>query len=225
MSKAIPLATYVLTVNSYNRDYRISNCATCGTVDLGTAATEMEALGFEDLVADLDQVVRPQGPAYDIGAYEHNRKSLVDIGIWLEGAYDLTTNLMRDDLDRLQLVPLIDPFVGTHLLNPDLLGWTGNDALIDWVWVELRDDDNNLALVASSPGVLLADGRIVDKNGRSFYFEQSFPLGYYRLLVHHRNHLPALSDVSAHFDNDEDIAYFDSDCRIVIMLVVLAKNS
>ncbi len=192
-----------------NRDFRLSNCVGCGTVNLGTTLAEMEALGLDAPLADLDGIPRPQGAAYDIGAYERNTKSTLEVSAWLEGPFNPTTNLMQDDLHRLCLVPSVDPYVGTHRLNPDLLNRTGSAALIDWVWLELYDDDNNLALVTSSPGVLMADGQILHSSGRPFYFDQSFPLGYYRLLVRHRNHLPALSDVAGHFDNDGDVAYFD----------------
>lgn len=196
-------------VDPLNRDYRLSNCAGCGTIDLGTTEAEMKTLGFANLVSDLDGIPRPQAAAYDIGAYERNNKSSIEVNAWLEGPFDPATNLMLDDLNRLCLVPTVDPYQGSHLLNPDLMDGTGNDGLIDWVWLELRDESNNSALVTSSPGILLADGRIVHSSGRPFYFDDSFPLGYYQLLVRHRNHLPALSAVSSHFDNDQDAAYFD----------------
>jgi|GEM_PF-6428486 len=117
---------------------------------------------------------------------------------FLEGAYDNTTGLMRDDLRVSSLIPTAEPFenLGFSLVNSggesfdsNLLNTTGNDALVDWVLLELRDKTDPTLLVATQSALLQRDGDIVSIDGTSpVGFETLAPDAYY-ISITHRNHL------------------------------------
>jgi len=68
----------------------------------------------------------------------------------------------------------------------------GNDAIVDWVLVELRSTADPTVIVATRAGLLQRDGDIVDVDGSS---SLSFPLpnGNYQVAVRHRNHFGCMT--------------------------------
>ncbi len=200
-------------VDPANRDFRLQNCASCGTVDLGIDRAEMIALGHSNLTFDLDNIQRPQGAAYDIGAYERNKKTNFFVEAILEGPYDKLNDRMKTSINNKDLVPNVDPYVGTFLAEASLFERTGDLAIVDWVWLELRDPANIQTSVAGAAGLLQADGKIIHPSGREFFFD-NFTAGTYHLFINHRNHLPALSvnTYTLNPENEVAIHYFqDSD--------------
>ncbi|MBK9764281.1 MAG: hypothetical protein IPO87_13245 [Flavobacteriales bacterium] len=66
---------------------------------------------------------------------------------WLDGAYVPGANLMRDDLRAADLIPTSQPVspigaattpAGGETIAPGVLSIAGPNAIVDWVWVELR---------------------------------------------------------------------------------------
>ncbi|MGB0847294.1 MAG: DUF6923 family protein, partial [Thiolinea sp.] len=89
----------------------------------------------------------------------------------LQGAYDYSTGLMSDDLRVKELIPLLNPYTdvndsfghpGTETADPGLLAVTGNDAIVDWVLVELRSATEIQSRISSRAGLLQRDGDIID---------------------------------------------------------------
>ncbi|MEM9548559.1 MAG: hypothetical protein AAGA77_21415 [Bacteroidota bacterium] len=69
----------------------------------------------------------------------------------------------------------------------------GEDAIVDWVFVELRSKLDNTVIVASRSGLVQRDGDVVDLDGVS---KLSFPgvdEDDYFVVVRHRNHLGAMT--------------------------------
>ncbi|MBK9629235.1 MAG: hypothetical protein IPO56_16475 [Flavobacteriales bacterium] len=78
------------------------------------------------------------------------QKILVSAKVFLQGAYDTNTGLMRDDLRSAGLIPLQEPYTalgyemngipmaGGDVIDPSVLEVTGPDAIVDWVILELR---------------------------------------------------------------------------------------
>jgi hypothetical protein len=97
--------------------------------------------------------------------------------------------LMNDNLRANNLVPLSDPYTNTTTTTSTVLGVTGNDAIVDWVFLELRTGESGYTSVASTRAALLQrDGDIVDVDGVSLVkFNAS--IGYYYVAIRHRNHL------------------------------------
>ena len=121
--------------------------------------------------------------------------------VFLEGAYSATTGLMNDALRSLGTFPLEDPYPGlgySHTgagggsLLPAVLATSGNDAIVDWVVIELRSDAQPAVVLASRSVLLQRDGDIVDPDGISPVAFAIAP-GSYHVAIRHRNHLGAMT--------------------------------
>ncbi|MBK9763305.1 MAG: DUF839 domain-containing protein [Flavobacteriales bacterium] len=119
----------------------------------------------------------------------------------LEGPYNSTTGLMGDALRTLPNFPLSAPYPALGLPNigggvsattPAILSVTGNNAIVDWVVVELRSTAATSTVLARRSALLQRDGDVVDLNGVS---PLSFDLavGNYHVAVRHRNHMGCMT--------------------------------
>jgi hypothetical protein len=70
---------------------------------------------------------------------------------------------------------------------------SGDDAIVDWVLVELRPASDMTAITATRAGLLQRDGDIVDLDGESALEFESIPSDKYYLAIKHRNHLGVMS--------------------------------
>jgi len=127
--------------------------------------------------------------------------------IFLQGAYQSSTGLMRDQLRTRSLIPLTEPYSEmagfSHVIgggeSVGMLGdfdySGGNDDIVDWVFLEIRDDVD--AIVSTRSALLQRDGDIVDVGGNNSAVSfQGVALGEYTVLVRHRNHLGVKSAAS-----------------------------
>lgn len=121
----------------------------------------------------------------------------IGINAYLEGPYNANTDLMEDNLRQGGLLPLSEPYTamgfngiggGGETVDPAVLTVSGTNAIVDWVWVELRNSTNNAQVVASRAALMQRDGDIVEVDGVS---PVSFSVneGNYYVAVRHRNHL------------------------------------
>lgn len=129
-----------------------------------------------------------------------------NIRAFLQGPFDPLTGLMRDDLRSLGLVPLIEPYSalgfpqlgsGGEHTTPLVLDITAQDAVIDWVHVQLRDKNDASTIVATRNALVQADGDIVDVDG-VFPVRFAAPSDDYFISVHHRNHFGVMSLAAVH---------------------------
>lgn len=121
--------------------------------------------------------------------------------LWLDGAYDQTAGRMRDDLRLAGLLPSTEPYTALGLPNvvalpgevasSAVLNTTGDNAVVDWVHMELRACEAPGTVLVSKNGLVQRDGDVVNAEGTTF----SFPTGQgnYLLAVRHRNHLGAMT--------------------------------
>jgi len=78
-------------------------------------------------------------------------------------------------------------------ISSGVLAITGNDAIVDWVFLELRSSSDSTLVVDSRSALIQRDGDIVDVDGvSSIIFNNAFTGSYY-LTVKHRNHLGVMS--------------------------------
>lgn len=120
----------------------------------------------------------------------------------LEGAYDPTAGLMRDDLRAAGLVPLTEPYTalgfpnaaggGGETTNANVLGANGNLSVVDWVHLELRANTAPHGIVATRNALLRRNGTIVKGDGTNGIFF-NVGAGTYRLAIRHRNHLGVMT--------------------------------
>ncbi|MBK8452999.1 MAG: cadherin domain-containing protein [Thiofilum sp.] len=123
--------------------------------------------------------------------------AFMKIKVLFQGAYDANTGLMRDDLRRLGLIPLKQPYgailnsmyEGTESLDPSLLQRTDANAPVDWVLLELRKADAQATLVTHRAAIVLRNGDIIDPMTANTTLKIApIPAGYYYVVVRHRNH-------------------------------------
>ncbi len=115
---------------------------------------------------------------------------LLNVKVWLQGAYDPNSGMMRDDLR--EAWPYQSYFSDHTTSNWALLAIEGPDAIVDRVSVELRSSGSPQNVSDIEFGLLQRDGDIVGGDGTS---PLAFPLppGDYFIVVGHRNHLRAMT--------------------------------
>ena len=138
-----------------------------------------------------------------------------NVRVMLDGPYDSSTGLMKDGIRTLGQLQLIEPY--TNMNYPHVNGGGesttlpvvsvgGNNAIVDWVVIELRSATTPTLVVDTRSALLQRDGDIVDVDGVSPVNMRS-PSGNYHVAIRHRNHLAvmtstpvALSPISALLD-------------------------
>ncbi len=107
-------------------------------------------------------------------------------------------DLMRDSLRESGLLPTTSPYGDGASVSPTVFDSTGANAIVDWVFVELREgpDNENTTVVTSKAALLQRDGDIVDIDGVSTvtFTEED---GDYFIAIKHRNHIGIVAAVPA----------------------------
>jgi Concanavalin A-like lectin/glucanases superfamily/Ig-like domain CHU_C associated len=122
--------------------------------------------------------------------------------IFLEGAFNTTTHVMNDNLRSSNIIPQTEPFTamasthfthkglgGNEMTTPSVLGITGNNAIVDWVFLELRDPSVSGTVLQTRSALLQADGDVVDMDGVSPVRFVGAAAGSYFIAIKHRNHM------------------------------------
>lgn len=129
----------------------------------------------------------------------------LQIRVLLEGPYNMADGLMGDVLRQNSYLPEEEPFTalgynfvgatsGDMIDNPVVvLGRTGNDAIVDWIFVELRDKAAPTLVVATRSALLQRDGDVVDMDGLSPLLFSEILEGDYYIAIKHRNHLSVMT--------------------------------
>ncbi len=109
---------------------------------------------------------------------------------------------MNDNLRTLASFPLTEPYTGLgftqvvgggETVASAVLTATGNNAIVDWVLVELRNGALNTQIVRTRCALLQRDGDVVDVDGTSSLNFVDLAAGNYNVVVRHRNHFAAMS--------------------------------
>ncbi len=134
-----------------------------------------------------------------------NGTARAGIKVMLEGPYNGTT--MTDALRTLPSFPLTEPFTALGYsqtaytpgasIPSSLLSVTGNNAIVDWVIVEMRPAATPSVVAASRAVLLQRDGDVVDLDGVSTVGFAGLAAGNYCVAVRSRNHLPVMLSTSA----------------------------
>lgn len=134
--------------------------------------------------------------------------------VFLEGPYNGAD--MDDDLRAGNHIPLTEPYTsmgysfvdgGGESVAASVFTTTGNNAIVDWMVLELRDKNNSSTVLASRAVLLQRDGDVVDLDGVS---EVALSIGDddYYLALRHRNHLGVMSLNTLSLDNSSTIIDF-----------------
>ena len=141
----------------------------------------------------------------------------LSVKVLLQGAYRSTTKMMADDLNRLNLLPALQPYgslstavgftdsaevatpfdyTGKETLSEIVKTASNANAPVDWVLVELRDVYDPGKRRAATAAILQRDGDIVDPvTGSPFITVSNAKSGLYYVMVRHRNHLAVMTEV------------------------------
>jgi len=125
----------------------------------------------------------------------------------LQGALmDVPGPLMGDNLRSENKLPLTEPYSSqpafTHVnggggetaTSGVIFTDNGDNSVVDWVFVELRNPLDPTEVVATRAGLLQRDGDVVDVDGLSPLLFASTLAGSYYVAVRHRNHLGAMTE-------------------------------
>ncbi len=127
-----------------------------------------------------------------------------NLGLWLEGALDLSSIKMTNNLQQKGVLPSGQPYqvAPWNYNGTEGGGWQQSDypaGAIDWVLVSLRTTPQPSSEVAKAAALLMEDGSIlptdIELNGVS-------ATAFY-IVVEHRNHIPAMTPVAIPLINNE----------------------
>jgi hypothetical protein len=133
-----------------------------------------------------------------------------------------TDTLMRDNLrsygaNSQRLIPTTEPYTGISNTSANgqvtsypfkhtgdgggevvadstvVFSVTGKDAIVDWVFVELRSSTALDSVITTRAGLIQRDGDVVDLDGHSSLRFLDAPAGPYYVALRHRNHLGVMS--------------------------------
>jgi len=158
-----------------------------------------------------------------------SEKIKLEAKVFLEGPYDDGLGLMKDSLRTANYLPISEPFAslgfvhvngGGESVDVGIFDITGNNAIVDWVFLELRDKNDNTSVIDTRSALVQRDGDIVDMDGIS-PVEFLLAADDYYVAIRHRNHLGvmgnivvALSTTSVTMDfSDGSVTTYGSDAQ------------
>jgi len=128
--------------------------------------------------------------------------------VFLQGPFDPVTGLMWDSLRVNGFIPATEPYSSfpysqnfTHvgggnetIMNPAaVFAVTGPDAIMDWVFVELRSKSDSTQVVRTRSALLQRDGDVVEVDGVSPLCFSGLNDSVFFVAVRHRNHLGVMT--------------------------------
>jgi len=123
-------------------------------------------------------------------------------------------SLMRDDLRSNGLIPTTSPYTDALTCDASVFNAIGQDAIVDWVWIELRDENNNTIVIQVRSALLQRDGDVVDIDGISVLTFYNISANYY-LMISHRNHIGILSANTLSLNSTVTVADFRTNSALV----------
>ena len=127
--------------------------------------------------------------------------------VFLQGPYNGTN--MNDGLRSGNLIPLSDPYPSLGYVHVggsgatttnSVLSITGNNAIVDWVVVEIRNPTTPTQRVYTTSALIQRDGDIVSTDGVS-PLTLPIPGGQYHVSIKHRNHLGTMTLIPINMTN------------------------
>ncbi|MEO8068613.1 MAG: hypothetical protein ABI599_13030 [Flavobacteriales bacterium] len=127
----------------------------------------------------------------------------INAKVLLEGPYNSGTGTMNDALRLLPSFPLTEPYTamgftnaaggGAETIGAGVLTVTGNNAIVDWVRLELRNSADPTAILATRHALVQRDGDIVSASNGTSAPTFGVGAGNYYVVVRQRNHLGAMT--------------------------------
>ncbi len=148
----------------------------------------------------------------------------VPIKVFLGGAYNAATQMMQDTLRLFNLIPTMQPYntapyassftqvnnAGTETIGAGVLAVSGANAIVDWVFVEVRSAANNANVLATKSALVQRDGDIVNAADGMSALNFNLPVGSYFISVKHRNHLGVMTSEAIALSSNSALVDFTS---------------
>jgi hypothetical protein len=162
-------------------------CADLGDVEVTLTATDVNSNAGMDTATIT--IIDPNGYCNQLP---------VAAKVLLQGAALMPNigeeTLMRDDLRVNGLIPLTSPYADGKTIENTLMDAMGTDAIVDWIWIEIRDKANSSSVIQGMSALLQRDGDIVSaEDGISPVTFNRLPDNYF-IAVKHRNHLGIMTN-------------------------------
>ena len=149
----------------------------------------------------------------------------VNINAYLQGPFVANIGLMHDSLRTAGYLPLTEPYKalepapgqhpfvhiggGNETTTQAVLDITGPNAIVDWVFLELRSKTDSTYRVLTRSALLQRDGDIVDIDGISPVVFKA-KIDSYFIVLRHRNHLGVMTAAPVALNRDKAMpAYID----------------
>ncbi len=150
----------------------------------------------------------------------------LELNVLLAGPYDSSSGEMTDDLRSTDLVPTTEPYTalsydypasgGGEQIDARILVQTGSNAIVDWVFVELRSSADVSTVIAARAALLQKDGDVVDLDGRSnLSFPEIATTETPLISIRHRNHIGILAASTVDLSNGTPVLDFSTDPSLV----------
>ena len=124
--------------------------------------------------------------------------------VFFQGAFEEGESLMKDDLRSQGLIPMISPYSDgltlTTAQHHNILADADDNSIVDWVEVELLDENLNVVTHGKRSAFVQKDGDVVDVDGISAVNFDQVPPGDYFICIRHRNHLAIMTEQTITFE-------------------------
>jgi len=166
------------------------------SIDSGGAS---ESIGGIQILYTIGEVNVQERSAGGISISEGFINPALNISInpklFLQGPMVNTSNtgLMNDNLRVAGYIPTTSPYTDGATCEASVFNVTGDNAIVDWVWVELRDKADNTVVILSQSALLQRDGDVVSNDGVSS-IKPNVPSDAYYIVVNHKNHLGIMTN-------------------------------
>ena len=153
--------------------------------------------------AGADPYTRTRSGVADVGFFAVGSEALLNrlvagLKVFLEGPF--SNGLMGDELRTFSLIPTTEPYTalsgfthfgrgGGETVDPSVFTITGSNAIVDWVFLELRNGSASSNILDTRSALIQRDGDIVNTDGTSPLAFLGMADDDYYVAIRHRNHL------------------------------------
>lgn len=164
------------------------------------------------------QLLQTDSAVFAVGSEPLMYPLRIGMKTYLQGTFNTGTGLMDDQLRTLQLIPLAEPYSqipgfthvgrgGGEMVSENVLSVSGPEAIVDWVFVELRDGANSSTVLETHAALIRRDGTVVGVDGTSPVVFRGRESGSYYFDIRHRNHLGLRTPDAYTLYNDPVLIY------------------
>lgn len=178
------------------------------SIDSGGASVSDNGIQILYTIGEVNvQELSTEDVSISEGFINSNFRIKVDPKVFLQGPIlnPVEAGLMNDNLRQNGLIPTTSPYTDSATCDASVFTVTGNNAVVDWVWVELKAGNDSSRLINGKSALLQRDGDVVGLDGTSDLLMNAAPTNYY-VVVKHRNHLGIMSAATIGFNESTPTA-------------------